>query len=300
MFRSLQENFLEMLATERNAAPNTLAAYQRDLSDLQDYLVRKHIPAQAVSQDTLSGYLGGLAAAGLSTATQARRLSAIKQFFAFLLAENIRADNPAMNLDAPRSGRKLPKYLSTGDVDALLKAAEGDSPDAVRLTALLQLLYATGVRVSELVSLAYPPIREDENFLIIRGKGDKERLVPVNNSAKEAVSAYVLIRSEFLKEAEHSSWLFPSRGKEGHLTRQRFGQLLKALAITAKIDPSRVSPHVLRHAFASHLLANGADLRSLQKMLGHSDISTTQIYTHILAERLVEIVQDHHPLADAK
>jgi len=296
----LLENFLEMLVAERNAAPNTLAAYRRDLESLTDFLSKQGLGINDATQSSISAYVRGLADAGYSNATQARHLSAIKQFFAFLLSENIRVDDPAMNVDPPKTGRKLPKYLSEDEVDLLLAAVEVNDPDALRLKSLLHLLYATGLRVSELVSLPYPPLREGDDFIIVRGKGDKERLVPVNETAKTALANYLAVRSKYCQKDEYSNWLYPSRGKEGHLTRQRFGQLLKVLAIESGIAPSRVSPHVLRHAFASHLLANGADLRSLQKMLGHADISTTQIYTHVLAERLVALVQDHHPLADAK
>ncbi len=296
----LQERFLEMLELERNAAENTSAAYLRDLQDLDRFLVSRGRNASNATKKDITDYIQSLDGEGLSTATQARRLSAIKQFFAFLLAEDIRKDDPAMNVDAPRAARRLPKYLSVAEVDQLLNSLTGDEPETRRLAALLHLLYATGMRVSELVSLPYPPMQEDENFLIVRGKGNKERLVPVNNSAKDAVRHYLDVRELYCAEGEHSSFLFPSRGKEGHLTRQRFGQLLKDLALKSGLMPSRVSPHVLRHAFASHLLANGADLRSLQKMLGHADISTTQIYTHVQEERLMALVKNHHPLADAK
>ncbi|MBL4739557.1 MAG: site-specific tyrosine recombinase XerD [Sneathiella sp.] len=296
----LLENFLEMLIAERNAAANTLAAYRRDLEDLIGFLSRQRLGFKDATQPSISAYIRGLADAGFSNATQARRLSAVKQFFAFLLSENIRNDDPAMNVDPPKTGRKLPKYLSEDEVDSLLTATEGDDPDALRLKSLLHLLYATGLRVSELVSLPFPPLRDNDNFIIVRGKGDKERLVPVNEAAKAALADYLDVRLKYCQKDAHSKWLYPSRSKEGHLTRQRFGQMLKVLAIESGVTPSRVSPHVLRHAFASHLLANGADLRSLQKMLGHADISTTQIYTHVLAERLVGLVQNHHPLANAK
>ncbi|MEP3244339.1 MAG: site-specific tyrosine recombinase XerD [Sneathiella sp.] len=296
----LQERFLEMLELERNAAENTSAAYLRDLQDLDRFLTSQGRDVATATKTDITRYIQSLDGEGLSTATQARRLSAIKQFFAFLLAEDIRNDDPAMNVDAPRAARRLPKYLSVAEVDQLLNSLTGDEPETRRLAALLHLLYATGMRVSELVSLPYPPMREDENFLIVRGKGNKERLVPVNNSAKDAVRRYLDVRGLYCAEGEHSPFLFPSRGKEGHLTRQRFGQLLKDLALESGLVPSRVSPHVLRHAFASHLLANGADLRSLQKMLGHADISTTQIYTHVQEERLMALVKNHHPLADAK
>jgi len=294
------EIFMEMLVLERNAAANTIDAYSRDLEDFSDHIKNHQKEFSTVSSDDIGAYVQSLAAQGLASATQARRLSAIKQFFSFLLLEGFRDDDPAMNVDAPKSARRLPKYLSVDEVDNLLSHCAGESVDKLRMSALLQILYATGMRVSELVTLKYPPMAKDENFLLIRGKGDKERLVPLNAPAKDAIAKYVEVRASFLKEDAHSPWLFPSRSREGYLTRQRFGQMLKALAVDAKIEPKRVSPHVLRHAFASHLLANGADLRSLQKMLGHADISTTQIYTHILSERLVSLVKTHHPLATAK
>jgi len=300
MSAALLESFLEMLALERNAAKNTLEAYSRDLSDFEAFLTNRGKGFKTAEKEDLSQYIAQLDAAGLSPSTQARRLSALKQFFEFLLLDDIRADNPALNIDAPKLGKRLPKYMSVEEVDVLLAATEGDDPDQIRMAALMHVLYATGIRVSELVGLPFPVLAEDQDFLIILGKGNKERLVPVNESAKDALSNYERIRSTFLPDGNFSGWLFPSRGKEGHLTRQRFGQMLKDLASKAGLSPSKVSPHTLRHAFASHLLANGADLRSLQKMLGHSDISTTQIYTHVLEERLVRLVKEHHPLADAK
>ncbi|MBL4666456.1 MAG: site-specific tyrosine recombinase XerD [Sneathiella sp.] len=300
MSQAWVEMFLEMLVLERNAAANTIEAYSRDLEDFSSYIGGADRYFSTVSSDDISAYIRSLALQGLASATQARRLSAIKQFFSFLLSEEFRRDDPAMNVDAPKGVQRLPKYLSVKEVDTLLEKCSGHTPDKLRMAALLQTLYATGMRVSELVSLKFPPLAKDENFLIIRGKGDKERLVPMNKTAKKAIAHYLEFRSNFLKVNEHSPWLFPSRSKEGYLTRQRFGQLLKELAQETEIDPKRVSPHVLRHAFASHLLANGADLRSLQKMLGHADISTTQIYTHVLSERLVNLVHNHHPLATAK
>ncbi|MBE7638485.1 site-specific tyrosine recombinase XerD [Sneathiella sp. P13V-1] len=293
------ESFLEMLALERGAAENTIAAYRRDLESFDEYLSGTRTSAQDAEESDLSKYVQNLAREGFSTATQARRISAIKQFYMFLLNENIRADNPAMNLESPQSGRRLPKYLSEEEVDLLLNGAEGESAEDKRRTALLHILYATGLRVSELVTLPFPTFGEEDDFIIVRGKGNKERLIPVNDSAKKALNTYLEVRDSFMGE-EYSSWLFPSRGKSGHLTRQRFGQILKDLAIEVGLEQKRVSPHVLRHAFASHLLAHGADLRSLQKMLGHADISTTQIYTHVLKERLVGLVNQHHPLAGAK
>lgn len=299
MSAHLLDNFLEMLELERNAAANTCEAYQRDLHEFAGFLAAKKKRYETATNADVSAYIQSLGAAGLSSSTQARRLSALKQFYSFLLSEGVRTDDPAMNVDAPKAGRRLPKYLDVDQVDALLAAADGDKPDQIRLYALLHLLYATGMRVSELVTLRYPPLGKDENFLIILGKGNKERLVPINEAAKTALAAYVVVRALFTGTNDHSKWLFPSSSKEGHLTRQRFGQLLKDLALIANIAPAKVSPHVLRHAFASHLLANGADLRSLQKMLGHADISTTQIYTHVLSERMISLVTQHHPLADA-
>ncbi len=296
----LIESFIEMLVLERNAAPNTCEAYRRDLREFSDFLIRKRQDFKTASKKHVSDYIQSLDAAGLSSATQARRLSALKQFYSFLLSEGVREDDPAMNVDAPKAGKRLPKYLNVAEVDALLQTADRDEPDQIRLFALLNLLYATGMRVSELVTLTYPPMGKDDNFLIIIGKGNKERLVPINQSAKSALARYVEVRAQFMGENNHSKWLFPSSSKEGHLTRQRFGQMLKDLAVAAGFSPAKVSPHVLRHAFASHLLANGADLRSLQKMLGHADISTTQIYTHVLSERMTKLVTEHHPLADAK
>ncbi|WP_340150749.1 site-specific tyrosine recombinase XerD [uncultured Sneathiella sp.] len=297
MSAHILEGFLEMLLTERGAAANTLASYRRDLEDFSGFLARRGQNVRKATAADIQAYIKFLDDTGLKATTQARRLSAIRQFFSYLLGEDIRRDDPSLNIDSPRAGRRLPKYLTEAEVDKLLAAAMGDSPEKKRLYSLLQLLYATGLRVSELVSLPYPAIREQDRFLIVRGKGNKERLVPVNQTAKDALDQYLEVRAGFCVDGKHSKWLYPSRGGQGFLTRQRLGQLLKELAVEAAIDPAKVSPHVLRHAFASHLLANGADLRSLQKMLGHADISTTQIYTHVLQKRLMEIVSTHHPLA---
>jgi integrase/recombinase XerD len=296
----LIEGFLEMLLTERGAAVNTIDSYRRDMEEFSRFISKKDTDLNSCGPSDIKDYLKSLDAAGLKNSTQARRLSAIKQFFSYMLGDEFRSDDPSMNIDSPRAQRRLPKYLSEEEVGRLLLAAEGSEPEKLRMASLLQLLYATGLRATELVTLPFPALRDQDRFLIIRGKGNKERLVPVNQSAKAALQSYLEIRHCFLPDEKHSKWLYPSRGETGHLTRQRFGQLLKALALEANIDPKKVSPHVLRHAFASHLLANGADLRSLQKMLGHSDISTTQIYTHVLQKRLMEVVSTHHPLADAK
>ncbi|MCF8467581.1 MAG: site-specific tyrosine recombinase XerD [Sneathiella sp.] len=300
MLQHLLEGFLEMLLTERGAAANTLAAYRHDLDDFAGFLARRNKNILTAAVTDIQSYVKFLSDTGFKNTTQARRLSAIRQLFSYLLGEDIRSDDPSLNIDSPRAGRRLPKYLSEKEVDQLLAAAEGNTPEKKRILSLLHLLYATGLRVSELVSLPYPVLRDHDRFLIVRGKGNKERLVPVNQASKTALESYLEVREGFCPAGKHSNWLYPSRGGQGFLTRQRLGQLLKELALDASIDPAKVSPHVLRHAFASHLLANGADLRSLQKMLGHADISTTQIYTHVLQKRLMDIVETHHPLAEAK
>lgn len=291
--------FLEMLSAERGLAKNSLLAYQTDLADFAGFLTARNEGPERIGIDGLRLYVQGLADAGLKPATAARRLSALRQFFRFLLQDGIRRDDPAALLDAPKRARPLPKLLSEDEVDHLLQAARAlrdDPAEAARLTALLEVLYASGLRVSELVSLRWPPFGDDPRFLVIRGKGGKERLVPLSEPARQAIEDYAGWRGEFIT-GKTSPWLFPSRGESGHLTRQRFGQLLKDLAVAASIDPAKVSPHVLRHAFASHLLAHGADLRAVQKMLGHADISTTQIYTHVLEARKQALVRQHHPLA---
>lgn len=291
--------FLEMLSAERGLAKNSLEAYETDLTDFAGFLTARNENAEHIGIDGLRLYVQGLADAGLKPATAARRLSALRQFFRFLLQDGIRRDDPAALLDAPKRARPLPKLLSEDDVDRLLLAARtlrDDPAEAARLTALLEVLYASGLRVSELVGLRWPPFGDDPRFLVIRGKGGKERLVPLSEPARQAIEDYAGWRAEFIT-GKTSPWLFPSRGESGHLTRQRFGQLLKDLAVAAGIDPAKVSPHVLRHAFASHLLAHGADLRAVQKMLGHADISTTQIYTHVLEARKQALVRQHHPLA---
>ena len=283
------ELFLEMLAAERGAAANTLAAYERDLKDLASWLKR---PAEAATADDLRRYFARLARAGMAASTAARRRSALRQFFRFLCLEGHRGDDPTANLDAPRRERRLPKLVSESEIDRLLAAARRHAgPEALRLVAMVELLYGAGLRISELVALPFPPTTDRGDFLLLRGKGGKERLVPLGRPALAALAAWTAARPE------GSRWLFPSRGKAGHLTRRRVGQQLKALAAEAGVDPGRLSPHVLRHAFATHLLAHGADLRAVQRMLGHADIATTQIYTHVLDERLKTLVQQKHPLA---
>ena len=293
------DSFLEMLSAERGLAQNSLLAYRNDLADFSGFLTGRNENPETIGTDALRLYMQGLSDAGMTASTAARRLSALRQFFKFLVQENIRKDDPAALLDAPKRARPLPKLLSEGEVDALLAEARrlrDDPAESARLTALLEILYATGLRVSELVGLRWPPFGDDARFLVIRGKGNKERLVPLSEPARQAIEDYAGWRSDFIA-GKTSPWLFPSRGESGHLTRQRFGQLLKDLAVQAGISPGKVSPHVLRHAFASHLLARGADLRAVQKMLGHADISTTQIYTHVLEARKQALVRQHHPLA---
>lgn len=299
--------FLDMLVAERGASINTIAAYSRDLADFSSFMSGRSRSIVAASSDELRRYLEQLRdGQGVAARTQARRLSAIRQFFGFVISEGWRTDDPAAALDSPKLGRTLPKILTEDDVDALLAAAGREAadpnrqPEGLRLVALLETLYATGLRVSELVELPLAAIARDGRVLMVRGKGNKERLVPLSEPARAALADYLAVRDHFLvagREAVQARFLFPSRSAEaGHLTRQRFAQLLKKLSMDAGLDPAKVSPHVLRHAFATHLLSHGADLRSVQKMLGHADISTTQIYTHILGDRLAELVETHHPL----
>jgi integrase/recombinase XerD len=292
------ESFLEMLSAERGAAANTLEAYERDLLDCADFLTRRRQSLATATAQDLRAYLARQAQAGMAPRTAARRLSALRQFFRFLYSEELRADDPTAGIDSPRRGRDLPKILSEAEVDALLAAARARSgPEGLRLSALVELLYATGMRISELVALPRAAVARDPDFLLVRGKGGRERLVPLSEPARRAVADYLKVRAAFLRGERESPWLFPSRAASGHLTRHRVAQLLKELAIAAGLEPAKVSPHVLRHAFASHLLHHGADLRAVQQMLGHADISTTQIYTHVLGERLKRLVEAHHPLA---
>ena len=287
-----------MLAAERGASVNTLEAYRRDLGDFLSFARARGVSPETAGSEDIRAYMSGLARAGMASSTAARRLSALRQFFGFLFADSVRADDPTNVIDSPRRGRALPKILTEEQVAMLLDAARGaDGPDGLRLAAMLELLYATGLRVSELVTLPYAAVRRDPEVIIVRGKGGRERMTPLTAAARDALAAYCRHRDRFLKPKTESPWLFPSSGKTGHLTRQRFGQMLKALADRCGIDRRAVSPHVMRHAFASHLLAHGADLRSVQQILGHADVSTTQIYTHVLDERLRSLVRDKHPLA---
>ena len=290
-----------MLAAERGAARLTLAAYRNDLGALAGFLAGRGLAVEAADAAALQAYVGDAATRRLSPRTLARRLSAMRQFYRFLVSDGARADDPTAVLDTPRLGRPLPKILSESEVAALIAAAEArDDDEGVRLRCLLELLYATGLRVSELVCLPLAAAQRDPRVLLVRGKGGKERIVPLSEPARRALAAYLAERRRLPPRQLPSHWLFPSRSAEGHLTRQRCGQLLKELAAAAGLDPARLSPHVLRHAFASHLLDHGADLRSVQQMLGHADIATTQIYTHVQGERLRRLVETAHPLARRK
>jgi len=297
--------FLEAQAAELGAATNTQLAYGRDLKDFAGWLTRRGSDFARTDRAEIEAYLIDCDAQGLSRATRARRLSAIKQLYRFAFEEGWREDSPAIQIRGPGRDKRLPKTLDVPDVDRLLTAARetGRSPaDRLRNTCLMELLYATGMRVSELVSLPASAARGDPRMLLVRGKGGKERMVPLSPPARTALAAWLAERDATEdKRAENggtpSRFLFPSRGKSGHLTRHRFYLLIKELAVKGGVDPSKVTPHTLRHAFATHLLANGADLRSIQTLLGHADVSTTEIYTHVLDERLSELVLQHHPLA---
>jgi integrase/recombinase XerD len=302
--------FLDMLAAEQGAGANTLDAYRRDLTDLSEYLSRNGATFAGVATDGLRGYLADLDTRGFKSSSVARRLSAMRHLFRFLLNERVRGDDPAAILAGPKRGRGLPKVLSIADVDRMLTRAKELTQAAaglkqlrsMRLYCLLEVLYATGLRVSELVALPRSAARNDAAMIVVRGKGNKERLVPLNDASRRAMGDYLATmetqKSEKAKGAASSKWLFPSFGESGHLTRQHFARDLKELAAASGLSPRLVSPHVLRHAFASHLLHNGADLRIVQTLLGHTDISTTQIYTHVVEERLKSLVRDLHPLAE--
>ena len=297
--------FLEAQAAEAGAARNTLLAYGRDLKDLAAWLAYRDLGFSNATRSEVEAYLISCDAEGLSRATRARRLSAIKQLYHFAFDEGWRADNPAIQIKGPGRDKKLPKTLEVIEVDRLLDAARQTgrkTEDRLRNTCLMELLYATGMRVSELVSLPVTAARGDPNMLLVRGKGGKERMVPLSPPARDALRAWLTIwdQEEELRRKKgqaNSKFLFPSRGKEGHLTRHWFYLLIKDLAKTGGVDPQKVTPHTLRHAFATHLLANGADLRAIQALLGHADIATTEIYTHVLDARLSELVLEHHPLS---
>lgn len=303
------EAFLEMMVAERGAADNTIESYQRDLNEFANFLSARRTSLNAASSDDIKAYLKQMTDHGYAASTQSRHLSSMKQFYRFLHDEGILDDDPTGIIDAPKSGLTLPKTLSEDEVGQLLDLAEVQAKSAksdrdrisnTRFRALLELLYATGMRVSELVTLPAGVLRRNDPFLIIKGKGNKERLVPISEAAKSALTDYLMAveaQKSKQKKPRESPFLFPANSKSGFLARQVFARELKNMAAKAGIDVEKVSPHVLRHAFASHLLSNGADLRAVQELLGHSDISTTQIYTHVLDERLKKLVNEHHPLA---
>ena len=297
--------FLEAQAAELDAARNTQLAYARDLRDFTEWCVPRNLDLLALRQDDIEGYLVDLDAQGLSSATRARRLSAIRQFYRFAFEEGWREDNPAIRIKGPGRDKRLPKILTEEEVDSLLTASHnsGRAEDRARNTCLMELLYATGMRVSELVSLPVQAARGDPRMLLVRGKGGKERMVPLSPPARAALAEWLKIRdrdedlARVGKGQAPLRFLFPSRSASGHLTRHRFYGMIKEFAVAAGISPGKVTPHTLRHAFATHLLARGADLRVIQTLLGHADVATTEIYTHVLDDRLKELVLERHPLA---
>ena len=295
------QSFLEAQAAELGAATNTQLAYARDLADFSGWLTPKNLNFASATQDDVEGYLVNCDAQGLAASTRARRLSAIKQIYRFAFEEGWRDDDPAIRVKGPSKSKALPKTLSVEEVNRLINAAS-DSRDGLRNGCMMELLYATGMRVTELVTLPTSAARGNPAMLLVRGKGGKERMVPLSPTAKTAMANWLVERDEVAETGRlagnpPSKFLFPSRGKDGHLTRHRFFGLIKEFAVAGGVSPAKVTPHTLRHAFATHLLAGGADLRSIQTMLGHADVATTEIYTHVLDERLTELVMQHHPLA---
>jgi integrase/recombinase XerD len=290
--------FLEMMAVERASARNTLTAYGKDLEDARGFLSRTGEDLDTAPAEGIEAYFQDLGARGLSPATAARRRSAVRQFYRFVLGEGWREDDPSRRVVAPKAGRPLPKVLSRDEVDRLIAAAaKKDGGQGLRLSCMIELLYASGLRISELLALPLNAVARDPAFVIVKGKGGKERLAPMNGAARAAVTAYLAARPQFLPKGQKDSpWLFPSRSASGRLTARRVSQLLEDAAIAAGIDRQKVSPHVLRHAFATHLLEGGADLRVIQTLLGHADIGTTQIYTHVAGDHLVQVVKSKHPL----
>ncbi len=305
---NLAGQFIEMMVAERGASANTMSAYRRDLDDFLGFTGRRSLSFETLGRADLEAFLAQLSKSGLSPRSVARKLSALRQLFEFLYSENIRTDNPAVTLETPKIGKSLPKTLTLDHILTLIETARGDdSPAGLRLQAMLELMYGAGLRVSELVSLKLSALQVREgqhsvqtDALLITGKGNKERMVPVNARAREALSRYLAVREVFLSDKKPSAYLFPYHRADGYVTRQQFGVMLKELALACGIDPELLSPHTLRHSFASHLLEGGADLRVIQELLGHSDISTTQVYTHVAGSRLKKLVEEKHPLAKKK
>lgn len=286
-----------MLVVERGASANTLDAYRRDLATFSGFLVARGTVLEAAGEEDLRAFMRAQTEQGRSAATIARRLAAVRHYYRFLYLEGRRGDDPTTHLDAPKRGRPLPRTLSAAEVEALIAAAAArEGVEGLRLMALLELFYATGLRVSELAGLPLSALAADRSHLRVVGKGSKERMVPIGSHAITALELWLAARPATITHPSRARWLFPSTGRHGHLTRQRVLQLVKELAIEAGLPPDRVSPHVLRHAFATHLLEHGADLRSVQSLLGHADIATTQIYTHLQPEHLARVVETHHPL----
>lgn len=301
--------FLDAIASEQGAAENTQTSYGRDLKDAADWLDHRGLDFARAERADFEAYLTSLDDQGLAPSTRARRLSSLKQLYRFAYEEGWRDANPVVQIKGPARAQRLPKTMSMEDVDRLLATAQTHgkrNADRLRNTCLMQILYATGLRVTELVSLPVSAVRGDPQMILVRGKGGKERMVPLSPPARAAIKAWLAHRDAVEDAARQdtgakpSAFLFPSRGKSGHLTRVRFFTLIKELALAANLDPAKITPHTLRHAFATHLLQNGADLRAIQTLLGHADIATTEIYTHILDERLKSLVLDHHPLAKAR
>jgi integrase/recombinase XerD len=295
---NLVEAFLDMMSAERGAGANTLAAYGRDLAEFSN-----HADPASASRAEIQSFLGALAKT-TAPSTQARKLSALRQFFGFLYAEGIRADNPTLTLAAPKPRRPLPKILQAEDIDRLAAAAAEDTPEGKRLLLIVEMLYGGGLRVSELAGLPLAAARARDGFIRVVGKGNKERFTPLSDAARAALADYLAVREEFLPKGEKAKkaerYLFCSRSAEGYLTRRRLHQMLKGLALKAGLDPDKLSPHVLRHAFATHLVEGGADLRSVQTLLGHADIATTQIYTHVAKDHLTQVMRSAHPLGKVR
>lgn len=299
---SLIESFLDMMSAERGASSHTIAAYRRDIVEFSRHCLRAGADLTSARPDNVRQHLERLSAAAVKPSSQSRKLSALRRFFVFLYSEGIRPDNPCGTIDSPRLTRPLPKLLSREEAMALIETARGagsQNPESARLHCMIEVLYASGLRVSELVELPLATIRGEQRVIFVRGKGGRERMVPLGEPARVAIGAYLAVRTAFLPRGHRSAaqYLFPSRGRSGHLTRRRCHQLLKDLALRAGLDPQHLSPHVMRHAFATHLVEGGADLRSVQTLLGHADIATTQIYTHVARERLKQVVESAHPLA---